>query len=556
MASLVHNPATRLLLWCLGASALVQLLLWRWADYTAFSPIFRHLLRFYDVHGNVVLIGVVVCAWLLRGQQTALAVIRVAAERPWSIAAALFPLLCLGSIVAYHDHPLSMDEYTAVFQAQVFAAGRLAGIFPVDLIDRLILPYFQNGFFAISRVTGEVSTIYWPGHALLLAPFARLDIAWALNPAIGALAIPALHRLTRQVTGSQEAAGWAVALTIASPAFILSSVSYYSMQAHLLCNLLYALLLLQPTAPRAFLAGIVGSLALTLHQPVPHFLFALPFAVWLVLRPGWARILAALVAGYLPLALLLGLGWHYHLAGIILGAAQQATAASPSDVLADRIGSMLGMLRLPEQVHLEARIAGLAKVWTWGAAGLLVLAAYGYAIGRGMRGVPVLGAALAATFFGYFLFRVEQGHGWGARYVHSAWFVLPLLASIALAERRGDERGELRSMAAWAVVLSLLFSNALRLVQVEGFIDRYLHQVPPLARPVEPGRRELVFVNPGSGAYIEDAVQNDPFLRAPRIVMLMSDSESAEALVKRRFPGFTRTAQGEWGELWSAPRAD
>ncbi len=556
MASLAKNPATRLLLWCLGATALVQLLLWRWAGYAEFTPIFRYLLRFYDVHGNLLLIGIVACAWLLRRQPTALAAVRIAAERPWSVAAVLFPLLCLGSIVAYHDYPLSMDEYTAVFQAQAFAAGRLAGSFPADLLDRLILPYFQNGFFAVSHATGEVSTIYWPGYALLLAPFARLDMAWALNPAIGALAIPALHRLTRQVTGSQEAAGWAVALTVASPVFILSSVSYYSMQAHLLCNILYALLLLQPSVPRALLAGVIGSLALTLHQPVPHFLFALPFAVWLVLRPGSARILAALAAGYLPLALLLGVGWHYHLAGIILGAAAPGAGGSAPDVLLSRIGSMLGMLRLPGQVHIEARFAGLAKVWTWGAAGLLVLAAYGYALGRRMGGVRVLGAALAVTFFGYFLFRVEQGHGWGARYVHSAWFVLPLLASIALVERGDEERGELRGMAAWAVVLSLLFANALRLVQVEGFIDRYLRQAPPLARAVEPGRRELVFVNPDFGAYLEDGVQNDPFLRAPRIVMLTSPTESTDVFVQRRFPGYTRTEQGEWGELWSAPRAD
>jgi hypothetical protein len=550
------NRATRLLLWCLAGGALVQVLLWRWGEFERFTPIFRHLLRFYDAQGNLLLIGIAACAWLLRRKTLALAPIHFAADRPWTVAALLFPLLCWGSISVYHDHPLSMDEYTAVFQAQVFAAGRLAASFPPELFDRLIPPYFQGGFFAVAPAAGAASANYWPGFALLLAPFARMEIAWALNPAIGVLAIPALHRLTHEATGSREAAGWAVALTIASPVFILSSISYYAMQAHLLCNIFYSLLLLRSTLPRALLAGVVGSVALTLHQPVPHFLFALPFAVWLALRPGAARILAALIAGYLPLALLLGLGWYHHLAGMLLGAAPQVAGGAPFEALLVRVWNVIS---LPGPFIIEARLAGLSKVWTWASAGMLVLAAGGYAAGRRAPAVRVLAAALATTFFGYFLFRVEQGHGWGFRYVHSAWFVLPVLASVALIERAGDARmdhAELRGMSAWAVVLSLLFANAQRLVQVEGFIDWHLRQVPPLARTTELGRRELVFIDPASGAYLLDLVQNDPFLRSPRIVMLVSPSESAETLVQRRFPGYTRTARDKWGEIWSAPRDD
>jgi hypothetical protein len=41
------------------------------------------------------------------------------------------------------------------------------------------------------------------------------------------------------------------------------------MAAHLLMNVLYALLL-KPSAARALAAGLVGSLAFTLHNPLPH----------------------------------------------------------------------------------------------------------------------------------------------------------------------------------------------------------------------------------------------------------------------------------------------
>jgi len=381
------------------------------------------------------------------------------------------------------------------------------------------------------------------------APFAWLDISWALTPALGALAIPALHRLTRQVTGSQEAAGWAVALTVASPAFIVASISFYSMQAHLLSNLLYALLLLHPTVPRALLAGLVGSVALTLHQPVPHLLFLAPFAIWLLFRPGSAAILAALCIGYLPLSILLGFGWHYHLLELMHGASggTQPSSVPLLDVISARIGNVV---KLPSPLTIEARIAGLSKLWTWGALGLLVLATYGYAAGRTLTAVRILGAALAVTFFGYFLLSVEQGHGWGYRYIHSAWFVIPLLAAIALSASQDPERGELRGMVAWAIVLSLVLVNAQRLVQVESFIDRHLRQVPPLVSAPDPARREIVFVDPAAGSYLEDVVQNDPFLRAPRIVMMLQDRENVEELMRRRFPGYARRARGEWGELW------
>lgn len=550
MTAFTKPTAIRLLLWCVFTGALVQLLLWRWADYERFTPIFRYLLRYYDSHGNLLLAALAVCAWFLRRQPAALAAVRFAADRPWTIAAVLFPILCLGSLQAYHNHPLSMDEYAAVFQAKVFAAGRLAGAFPPELLDWLIPPYFQNGFLVVSRVSGEVSSIYWPGFALLLAPFAWLGIPWALNPALGALVIPALHRLTRQVTESQETAGWAVALTVASPAFIVASISFYSMQAHLLSNLLFALLLLHPTVPRALLAGLVGSVALTLHQPVPHLLFLLPFALWLIFRPGSVTILAALCIGYLPLSILLGFGWHYHLLELMHGTIGGGSAPSGApllDVISARIGNVV---RLPSPVTIEARIAGLSKLWTWGALGLLVLAAYGYAAGRTLTAVRILGAALALTFFGYFLLSVEQGHGWGYRYIHSAWFVMPLLAAIALSPSQDPERGELRGMVAWAIVLSLVLVNAQRLVQVESFMDRHLRQVPPLVSAPDPARREIVFVDPAAGSYLEDVVQNDPFLRAPRIVMMLQGRENVEDLMRRRFPGYERSARGEWGELW------
>jgi hypothetical protein len=560
MQNVLQTAAGRVLLWSFAGAALAQALIWRASagNPDGFSPIFAFLLAAYDGHGNLLLLALALCAFFLRGRPGALAAIRFAGDRPWLVAAAAFPLLCAGSLLVYHAHPLSMDEYLAVFQAEAFAAGRRAGAFPPELLDFLIPRMFQNYFFTVARATGEVSASYWPGFALLLAPFAALGIPWAANPAIGALTLPALHRLTQQLSGSREAAGWAVALALASPAFVVTSISYYSMPAHLLSNLLYALLLLQPTAPRALLAGLIGSLALTLHNPVPHLLFAAAFLVWLCTRPGAARLLAALVAGYLPLAVLLGLGWHGHLPelGRAAGpAAGTGASAAAQPALADVITTHLrSVLSIPDARVVMARLSGLAKLWTWGAPCLLVLAALGFWAGRRRTGVRLLAAAFMTMFLGYFLVPFDQGHGWGYRYVHPAWFVLPLLAALALAGSDAPKEDALRRMAAWAVVLSAILATGLRLAQVDTFISRQRAQVPPLAARADAGRPQVVFVEIRAGFYTRDLVQNDPFLRGPRITMVYEGAERAAALMAARFPAYRRSAQGPWGELWTAPR--
>lgn len=518
------------------------------------SPAFRYLLS-YDTHGNVVLLIVAVAAFALRHRPAAFEVVQSCTARPWLLAAAIFPLLCLGALRAYHDYPLSMDEYSALFQARAFAAGRISGTFPPELLDRLIPVFLQNHFLSVARATGELSSTYWPAFALLLAPFVWLDVSWAANPALGALVVPALHRLTKHVTGSSEAAGWAVAFTVASPAFIVASISYYSLQAHLLFNVLYALLLVRASVPRALLAGLVGSIALTLHNPIPHLLFCTAFIFWIAIRGGGARVILALALGYTPLSLLLGFGWHQHLAQLMGVTAQApgAAAVSPGAAMQAAGSALMNVISFPGWETLYARLLGLSKIWTWGALGLLVIAAYGYGALRAAQFARVLAAALGVTFFGYFLVRFDQGHGWGYRYVHSAWFVLPLLAGACLAAASGGARSDLRGMAAWGIVLSLLLANGLRLIQIETFITRHQAQVPPLARPADPRRPEVLFIDITRGFYTHDMVQNDPFLRAPRITMVHERGTAQPELMARRFPAYVKSAEGDWGELWSAP---
>jgi hypothetical protein len=79
--------------------------------------------------------------------------------------------------------------------------------------------------------------------------------------------------------------------------------------------------------------------------------------------------------------------------------------------------------------------------------------------------------------------------------------------------------------------------------------------VPPLARAPDPAREQVVFVNIGRGFYTRDMIQNDPFLRGPRVTMVMGPPASAEALMAARFPGYRKVSEGEWGQLWERAAA-
>src|SRR6202040_1898143 len=94
--------------------------------------------------------------------------------------------------------------------------------------------------------------------------------------------------------------GWAILFALASGAFAANGISYYSMQAHLTANLLFVALLIKPSGYRAMGAGLVGSIALILHNPVPHALFAIPWIAAMTMHRHQRRYLLPLVAGYLP----------------------------------------------------------------------------------------------------------------------------------------------------------------------------------------------------------------------------------------------------------------
>jgi hypothetical protein len=470
---------------------------------------------------------------------------------PVRVALATCIVLVIGARVVYNNSRLSMDEYAQFFQSQIFAAGHLGGRFPVPLVDWLIPVGFQNHFLDISKLNGAVASAYWPSFALLLSPFTWLGIPWACNPILSGATVLMVHRLALRIFGNPESAGLAVLFTVASPVFFADGVSYYSMTAHMLANAIFALLLIEPTPRRALAGGIVGSVALTLHNPVPHMLFAAPWIIALLRQPGKMRVALLLLAGYLPLCLLLGFGWFFHLSQL---AHEGGPIAPGGSALNDSLSQVYGVVSLPTAGVLLARLIGVAKIWAWSVPGLLLLAAYGGWKWRGNRYCRLLCASGLLTLVMFVLIPVDQGHGWGYRYFHSAWLVLPILAAAAFTTESGRVDDSQRAQDTGAVgfvvacaLLTLLVGTGLRAIQMHSFIARHDSQVPQY----EGTEQQVVILNPTAAYYGVDLVQNDPWLRGKTIRMVTHGVAADEQMMRDNFSAMQRVYADKYGSVWS-----
>jgi hypothetical protein len=387
--------------------------------------------------------------------------------------------------------------------------------------------------------------MYWPGFAALLAPFAWMGVPWLLNPLLSAATLLLLHAFAVRYFHCLEAGGWAVLLTIASPEFTVNALSFYAMPAHLLFNLGFAWLLLDGRPSRAFAAGVLGGWALVLHNPVPHALFAIPWLLWLCLdRRRWPALLAV-AAGYVPIGLGLGPAWPAYLATI--GPHALATTPRPW-ALAETFSRMLSAaFRVPDRAMLYARLYATWKVWIWSMPGLLWLAAGG---ARRLRGpVRLLAASAALSYAVYWFVPFDQGHGWGYRYFHQAWMVLPLFGAAFVALQSVDSSGG-RAWRQWAggiALLSAIFGTTLRFAQVDAIIGRHLAQ--KIVAPDE--GRWVVFVQFQQGLYTWDMIQNMPG-DAHAITLMSFGAPADERLMAVALREYKPVLEDARGSLWRA----
>jgi hypothetical protein len=498
-----------------------------------FSPVFRLLMTVYDMRTAWLAAAVCLLAALWNRPAPILELVEFLGRHPYAIAMTSVVTLALGTVAVYHDYPLSMDEYAAVLQSKIFSSGHIYAQFPRNLFDWLVVSGFNGHFLIASPATGRVVENYWPGFALLLTPFDFFSMPWLCNASLAGLAIFLIYWITLEITGDRHAAGWAMLFTLSAGAFVANGLSYYSMQAHLTVNLLFAALLLKPTAYRSLSAGLIGSLGLILHNPVPHALFALPWIIGMAMERNQRRCLLPLFAGYLP-GLCIGLAW------ITL----RADIAAPSGVPA-LAGITQNAFAWPDRALLNMRVAALVKMWLWAPPCLFVIAVLGSLQPGDKRAVRALTQSAVLTLIAYLFVPFDQGHGWGYRYFHSAWGAIPILAGCAMSNRVELPR-RLICFAGASAILSLLVLMPFQLNQISEFISQHLAQLPPAKRP----GNNVYFVHPQGGFYVADMVQADPMLRGPDLVLVSRGTELDTKMIRQNWPEAVRVESGRAADQW------
>ena len=478
---------------------------------------------------------------------------------PFLAAAVVFVFLCLGTLLVYHNHPLAMDEYIALFQAKVYASGKLTGKWPIELLPHLVYKGTGSKFLLSSAETGLVISKYWPGFSILLTPFVFLGIPWALNPLLCALSLLVLHYLASQLfPDHQEASGWVILFTLASPQIIVNSISYYSMPAHLFFNLAFTACLMKPTAKRMFFAGLFGAVSLLLHNPFPHLLFAIPFFIWIFFNPQYRRHIWAMCLGYITLLIPIGI-FYIHSRELIYEAFSKTGAvsaeggvASKSNLLIDTVRTILKSVIKPRLGLLYVRLLCFIKLWMWAVPGLIVVAGIGFLKKWKIYPLNVLAGSFVLTFFASLFFGGSQGHGWGFRYIHQCWMILPLLATAVLFSNEKNRTtseetaakkilsGDFRKIMVIVCVFSLTVCNAVRLGQVYYHIDSHLQILPE----IDKNRYQIVFVP--NGFYSGDLIQNDPFLRDPVIYLQSYSLSENKKIIFKNFPNAERKSNYVW----------
>ena len=412
-----------------------------------------------------------------------------------------------------HALPFSMDEYSADFQARIFAGGRVAA--PVapewhGYISTLI-PIFTT----FDPRSGSWLSMYLPGYAALKAPFVLLGAGGLLNPLLAAAAVLLLAAVARRLWPGDGARQWGALLAlVTSSQFLVTSASAYSMPAHLALNLLWLLLWLRGDRASLLAAPLVGVLALGLHNPFPHALFVAPFLLRLLYERRF-RVLAWMGAVYLAGSA----GWLAWLRWVHPFVQNQS--------------GLLSVFAIPSGSDLWTHAINFTLLLTWQtpvAALAMVVALLGERRLTGPMRDILLGVVATLAF--YLFFPGTQGHGWGYRYVYAVLGNIALLAGAGWGWLAASRPARLLAVASLA--LTVLVQLPLRAAGIERFVRPFAASMDYLTTR----DADAVVVPMQAWWYGRDLQRNDPWLRErPLVVGGPTLTRYGYEQLEARFPG-------------------
>ena len=255
-------------------------------------------------------------------------------RRWWVYGAALavttFVLAAILASTLNMRRPSLIDEIVQLYQARIFASGKLANPLPA-------YPEFFSTLHTVSR-EGKIFSQFPPGGPAMIALGVLLGAPWLLNPLVAAASVLLWAWCLRRAEPDRRVAVLALALFALCPFFVFMSGSFMNHVTTLgwltlTCAALAALTVgparpgesppdgAPPSAPvRPWLGFLVGlGLGVTATiRPVDALAFAAPAGVWMLARAlreprRWGEAIPAGIGVALPV---LAMMWvHVHTTG-------------------------------------------------------------------------------------------------------------------------------------------------------------------------------------------------------------------------------------------------
>jgi hypothetical protein len=246
-------------------------------------------------------------------------VIRLWVRRPRTTTATLalasFALYAYSAHSVFSRRPLLVDEVIQLYQARLFAGGRIAGT--VDAVPELF-----SALFLLER-NGRVFSQFPPGGPLVLAIGVLFGAVWLVVPLCGSLAVACFATLSRRVEIDRPGVSLLASLLFAwAPYMIFMSGSQMNHVPTLLGVTLALLAVERATSSEVadarrmrwgFVCGAALGFAATIRPPD-----AVAFAVPIAIALAWAaardrRRIGALLASGVGIAIPVGLMLWFNL---------------------------------------------------------------------------------------------------------------------------------------------------------------------------------------------------------------------------------------------------
>ena len=388
----------------------------------------------------------------------------------------------------FGDYSLSRDEEMAEFAARSLSLGWLGRPIPPEWIDyrRAIMPEFFSPFGADHYWTAA----YLPLNAVWRALCGLMGDADMAGPLFLIIGMLSLWRVAlRLFPDRSDAVAVVMLMALSSTQLLVTAMTPYAMTGHFALNMLWLALVLRDDRIGHAAAGIVALLLAGLHQyhyPLP---FLAPFLLWFALGRRWGALLFH--GAVLALAVVI---WAKLWPAMLIDLYGPAADVRPSAGVADKMGSLIDRLnKWHPLLHLSRFVAWnnlllvpLAFIGLWRMGWRAVLRGQSVALPLG------LGALGMATL------AIDQGYGWGYRYLHGYIGSFALLAGFGWASMR---RVDMRAIGV-SVVVAVLTGSFL-MMRVHDYVAPYAAS----HRLIMASDADVVLVDPRGGRYVTDVVR-------------------------------------------------